>query len=1424
MRKLNGKFLCYLLVSCAVLGGGVALAHALQVKRIPQALLKQAQRAEDDNEPARVVSYLDRYLSFQPNDARQRARLARLLADPKLAATSRDLLNAYFALEKALALDPSQDDLRRLVVPIALRLGRNNDAREHLSKLPRNAETASLWGQWYEAENKLTDAIGQYREAVRLAPKEVETAVRLARLLRRHSADAGEADKVMNGLVEHNNSWQAYLARWEYRRDFSLGVRQPGVRAGFTEMVFRFVVQAAVEDVRQALARGGAGQPEVRLAAAEAAELQGQLEEARTHLDKALQLHSHDARLYRAYAALETLQEAHAKTADDKKACRARAHSWLRRGIDRLRPPAQLDALWNYVYFLLDGGSPEELVEADKYLAKMRAARFSPAGVDFLTGRLLIARQQWAEAARKLDTAQRGLPAFASQIDHMLARCYQELNQHDQRVAVCTRLVRRNPQSVNALLALIAALQAKGDITEALRWTRELEKLGGAPPDMWTDRIQLEVVRARQSNDWSDVEKLLDELSKGGHAGEVELDILRAEVQTAQGKPDEARKTLEQARTRHPARVEPWTALAALAQRQNDFKDARDSLVEAEKHFQALPNDDKKAANLVELRLARARFWVELPDPRNKQKKKDQLVALAKDKERFAPAERARLLNGLAEAHYRLGHYDEASRLWKILAGQEQYRRDLRLRLVLFDLALQGGHEKEMDSILEEIRSLEGAGGTYTAHAEALRLIWRARKEGISAAAREEALKQAAVLLGRVRANQPQWSLPLEALVQIDLIRGKPEQARNTYEEARKLGNRNPLLVRQIAEALRKKGKFKEEAEVYKTLNKEDLLKGKLPVLAAENALKTHNTTQAIEYALAAVRGDSRDFHDHLWLGTVLARVARSGDEKTLGEKHLRRALELAPTEAEPYTTLVGFLASQNRKEDAEELIAQARTRVKSEELPALLARCFAHLNKVDEARKQFETAVQARPRDGALLVEYADFFLRHGPIKEAEAALRRLLDSQVKRTEEHTVWGHTRLALMLAYEKEGNRFGEALAHVGLRMQPNGAVVKDTRLVKDDSDEVKRCAARVLATRPQWRCREEALRRFKALEESGGLNADDHYIMAHLYEHKGDWFRANEQLGNIASSPSSDLQHLTSYAQAQLRHGEKENARKTLDLVAAVVKARPSRGAEATLADLQARWHEANGEGNKAVALLEARVPMRDADPQEVLLLVASLGRQKRFDDALKLLDKIWKCPAELAGGTSVALLRATRATPEQKTDVAKRLVAALAREPKNVNLHVQLGDVLDLQGDYEKAEARYEEALKIDPNNLLALNNLAWLLTQRLSDKRNRALALINKALEVHGPRGELLDTRAVIYIHLGRPKEALADLEEACKEAVTPTRRFHLALAHQKARDLKAARRELDLAKKDGLQPADLHPAEQKPYRDLVEELNRL
>src|SRR4051812_12617572 len=115
-RTLNVKFLLCLVAGLVVTSGGVALAHHLQFRRIPAALLRQALKAEDENDLSRTEDYLTRYVQFETDDVEQKAHLARILTSKKFqTATGRVENNkAFFILQDVLARDPERQDMRRL--------------------------------------------------------------------------------------------------------------------------------------------------------------------------------------------------------------------------------------------------------------------------------------------------------------------------------------------------------------------------------------------------------------------------------------------------------------------------------------------------------------------------------------------------------------------------------------------------------------------------------------------------------------------------------------------------------------------------------------------------------------------------------------------------------------------------------------------------------------------------------------------------------------------------------------------------------------------------------------------------------------------------------------------------------------------------------------------------------------------------------------------------------------------------------------------------------------------------------------------------------------------------------------------------------------------------------------------------------------
>jgi len=102
-----------------------------------------------------------------------------------------------------------------------------------------------------------------------------------------------------------------------------------------------------------------------------------------------------------------------------------------------------------------------------------------------------------------------------------------------------------------------------------------------------------------------------------------------------------------------------------------------------------------------------------------------------------------------------------------------------------------------------------------------------------------------------------------------------------------------------------------------------------------------------------------------------------------------------------------------------------------------------------------------------------------------------------------------------------------------------------------------------------------------------------------------------------------------------------------------------------------------------------------------------------------------------------------------------------------------------------------------------------------------DEALEHVNKSIELMGRLGPILDTRASVYLALGRPKDALKDLDEALKIQDDPMARFHQAQAYYALGKKKEAVNSMKIADKAGLTLEHVPNMERKSYEDLKKAL---
>jgi tetratricopeptide (TPR) repeat protein len=243
-----------------------------------------------------------------------------------------------------------------------------------------------------------------------------------------------------------------------------------------------------------------------------------------------------------------------------------------------------------------------------------------------------------------------------------------------------------------------------------------------------------------------------------------------------------------------------------------------------------------------------------------------------------------------------------------------------------------------------------------------------------------------------------------------------------------------------------------------------------------------------------------------------------------------------------------------------------------------------------------------------------------------------------------------------------------------------------------------------------------------------------------------------------------------------------------------------SRGLMGITETLAAQNHidEAIKELDKAVAA--------QPDRQDLKLLRANFYvRAQRYDDAIAtfkgLLDKQLSLPVDKQQNLADLYFRLAESYRRKgDINVAAEMFRKSSKAAPNSTLPLmQLGLILETIGPVDQAKAVYEQILKLDPNNAIALNNLAYRKAEEGLDL-DAALTMAQHARQIQPNATAMADTLGWIYIK----KNLSADAERIFKDLVekdpsNSTFHYHYGLALKQKGDKSSARREFEAALKD-------------------------
>lgn len=1421
MRTFNYKLFVALAAGTLLVAGLIYGVHELQTRKLGQAFLLQAKRAQESKNLKEAESFLTRYVAIAPTDARVLEELGLLQIK------NRRLEQAFFTLGRCLRIEPGRIEARRELVDIAIKLDRHTDAQNNLEYLLEHstpdARLFLLKARCHVARREFPKAVEAFEASLKLAPESLDTYLELADLHQDTMENSTAAERCLEQMVQRNPGLPlAYVRRGTRTLDRSvakseveLTVAKPNASGAIETS--RDAASTANRDAIRALDLDPY-LPEGHLLSARCQLLLGSMAEARHSCDEYLEA----ARkrgitpVTDIYSLLASLALAEKKPKD--------AAAWLRKGLEH--HPNAYELRWNLAILELESG---EMKKAQATAQRLAGPAYLQPLVNYFHARCEVESKRWLAAAKELEASRLTLspwPEVQKQAEFWLGHCYEQIGNSDQQLLSFRRAVAADPLWATARLSLARTLLTLGRLEECQEQYQLASRLPQAPATILLDATRVLILVNLQRNtserNWAVPQALLKE-AETLLPDSDQVPILRAEIMVAQGQVAEAQTHLEMARDKQPDSESLWLSLAALAERNDNWDRSLEILNEAQETL----------GDRVRIRLTRARHILLRGD-------RDQAVAqikeLARPSPSFSESDQLMLDSGLAGLLLSAGDFAAAEELCIKVAVKQP--SNLRVRLLLFDLAFQARKTEGMQKLLGELAAIEGTGP-----------LWR-YGSAIDCYVRGD-LPGALNHLGEAALLRPAWSrIPL-LRAQILSAQGKADAAITSFQEAIDLGERQATVITQAIDLLVQRERWVEVDRLIRKLEAQNTpFSDSLLLIASDVSMRLQDSDRSLKLVHELKKKGLKSIADRIFVSRILFRLKQSQEAEDI----LREAVQANEAAPEGWIALIQFLGQTKQLEKADAELQKAESAIEPARRMLALAQCHDSLGHVAEAEKFYQLALEERPNDPLVEYHLGDYRLRKGQIDLAEPLLERLAnrDSTAVRNQ---AWARRNLALISA-----NRGGlENLKIAQEELEKN---------LKDDPRSAPDLGAKaiVLASLGWPEARQSAIEILQGLLERGeGVGTTEtgeiRFLLAKLQLAEGKWGDSSKTMQTLLGRRASESRYVAWYVDALLDRSEVSEADlwiRKLTLVApkeAATVCFQARSAFLRKRDTDALQILLNFlEAEKSAAAPQRAVELRDVSlllerfarqrasdtslrakyqaaaeqalqqylerrPEEKLALAAFLCRTDRMEQGLEMLETHAKDarPEEIAATCAIVI-----GNPSARNRYGKRieslLKAALTEKDRPVPLLLSLADLLTMQDEYDQAEKLYREVLAKTPGNLVAANNLAILLALHPQKPRQReGLEAVNRALEKIGTGPSLIDTRAIVHLAAGKPQLALEDANRAVAMQPVAGHQFHRAQAAAAVGNRELARSAWQQAKAAGLTLERLHPLERTAYKSL-------
>ncbi|MHC4323110.1 MAG: tetratricopeptide repeat protein [Planctomycetota bacterium] len=1016
----------------------------------------------------------------------------------------------------------------------------------------------------------------------------------------------------------------------------------------------------------------------------------------------------------------------------------------------------------------------DKLQEASDCISKLHEKDILPASVSFLRG-LVASKQGHLSDAVKFWRQSMGSGNKSVHVRLALASALSRLGNTQSAVQQLRALISESPDSFEGYLALAKLLAQAGNWSEAATHAERAIALSPQNQEsvMLYMQAQMRLLFTRQGGQGvdtqmlNDVRQQLSDLEESTeNIGEVKL--LQFQFAMQQGKLTESEALIAQLKETNLSKDRIVMAEAELLTAQGQIGHAILKLSEMVDEF----------PESVDL----ARYIAILLD--RKGDKQECEASIKKALERIeAPAAQRNLSLLLAQFYTRWEQKESVYTLLNNLA--EKLPDDIPVKRRLLFCEQVTAEPEQAQRIVDDIKSIEGQNGWQWRYEQAK--VWFAM-DGF-----KNRYPQIILLLQENMQINPNDQTSHLLLARSYERAGEMQLAISTYREILSQSPENLLIVIPAVAALYNAKQYDEAEQVLNRASRQKLYHPELQRLQLQNYLRQGRLDSASGMLEDILNNDPNN--QSACLSLALLKI-QQGEYDQASE--LLDELKNIDPESLPVTAAqIQLNIRQDNKAEALRISDEIVKSLNNASAYILRARTHTSLGQTDEAVEDLNHAVSIEPDNVEVWVARSDFYNSTGRPKNALADIKQALslDSDNDQLQKRAI------PLFLASrDRIMVQEGKALLDKALESNTRDVqfqLLKVRSILAEGTapaiENAKQILQKITEEQPRiadaWILLGEIAikqkRPEKAMEAAlGGLaygpNNKSLLLLKARTEAAKSPVLAIPTLRLLHELEPNNLNTVILMANTYVKTGEPEKAVSLLREQLAVCDVSVRRKCNAALAVALYK------SGNKAEAEKEFD-SLLESEPNDPAPLLAQVQLLKDDKDWGKLNELVvgWyrNHPEDSNTPTEIARSMILREGNQARKTAEGILRMILDNDSDCDGAISALAILLQINGNPTESVVLYQRLLELEPDNIIAINNLAWIICE-VQGKHQQALDLAQRGLKIAPKHYDLIDTRGVIYYRLGDYEKSIRDFNECIKLYPTITQssigtRFYLARA---------------------------------------------